>query len=204
MKYWIPFLLLMACTQKAIKNEVVKMPTIPALIVKVGDSLLHFNNGFWLYNNQPFSGTLLQYHPNSTISNQQTFFNGKEQGWGVTFYSDGAIESKRYYTKGEKDSVHYGWWYNGNKRFEYHFKQGTYHGDFKEWYETGEPFKHIIYDNGTERKGLAWRRNGKLYLNYVMQNGRRYGLINSDLCYSLKDERGEYIKSVKEDSVIAK
>jgi hypothetical protein len=204
MKYVIIMYLLMACTPQSKESKVLPTPVIPATTVVVGDSLMQFNNGFWLYNNQPFSGTLVNYGPNKTIAAQQTFFNGKEQGWGVTFYSDGAIESKRYYTKGEKDSVHYGWWYNGNKRFEYHFKQGNYHGDFKEWYETGEPFKYIIYDNGTERKGLAWRRNGKLYLNYVMQNGRRYGLINSGLCYSLKDERGEYIKSVKEDSAIAK
>jgi hypothetical protein len=31
-----------------------------------------------------------------------------------------------------------------------------------------------------------------LYVNYVMKNGKRYGLFNSRLCYKIKDGLAQY------------
>jgi len=201
MKNYIALLsLLCACRQQAVDQAYGGKVTPLNLEVQRGDTALHFINGYWWYKHALFSGTIVQQDTTQQLATQQSYLSGKEHGWGFAWYANGKMESKRYYTNGEKDSLHTGWWYNGHKRFEYHFKQGKYHGDFKEFYETGEPLKHIVYDNGIEVSGLAWRKNGKLYLNYIMRNGRRYGLINADLCYSLKNERGEYIESVKVDS----
>ncbi len=114
-----------------------------------------------------------------------------------SFYENGNKEACRYYHAGEKDSVHRGWWLNGQPRFEYHFRKGEYNGDFKEWYASGKPYKHIIYASGKEQSGKGWRENGKFYMNFVMREGRLYGLVNPNLCYSLKNEKGEYINSLK-------
>ena len=118
-----------------------------------------------------------------------------EEGVLTSFYENGMKDSRRFYHNGEKDSINQGWWINGNPRFEYHFKNGVYEGDFKEWYASGKLMKHIIYHNGKEQNGKGWRENGKVYMSFVMRDGRLYGLINPNLCYSLKNERGEYVAS---------
>lgn len=60
-----------------------------------------------------------------------------------------------------------------------------------------KPLKYIVYQNGIAQTGKGWRENGKLYMSFVVRDGRLYGLINPNLCYSLKNERGEYVVSIK-------
>ena len=168
-----------------------------ANIVVSTDTSLQLINGIWFYRHQPFIGTIQTYFNNGALKASRTFFLGKEEGMHITYYENGNKDAVRYYHDGEKDSVNSGWWINRNQRFEYHFKAGVYEGDFKEWYVNGKPAKHIIYHDGKEVSGKGWRINGKPYMSFVMRDGRLYGLINPNLCYSLKNERGEYVASVK-------
>ncbi len=115
--------------------------------------------------------------------------DGRQQGIAKTFFENGTTESIRWYIKGEKDSVHRGWWPNGKLRFEYHFNHGVYDGMFREWYFSGNMIQQLMYENGREVYGKGWRGNGKLYMNFLVKNGRRFGLNNSNLCYSLKNEK---------------
>jgi hypothetical protein len=48
--------------------------------------------------------------------------------------------------------------------------------------------QQLVYDHGKEISGKGWRENGELYMNYQIKNGRRYGLANANLCYSLSNE----------------
>ena len=165
------------------------------LVVQSTDTSLHLVNGVWYYHQQLFSGTIETYFSSGQLQSRQSFYDGKEDGWLSTYYPDGSKDTRRYYHHGEKDSINQGWWPNGNPQFEYHFKNGVYEGDFKEWYASGKPLKHIIYHNGKEQSGKGWRENGKPYMSFVMRDGRLYGLINPNLCYSLKKENGEFVKS---------
>ncbi len=168
-------------------------PVIPSLVVNAADTSLQLVNGVWFWHQNFFSGTMETYFPSGTMKATQTFYEGKEEGMLTTYYENGQKDSQRFYHKGEKDSINRGWWANGSPRFEYHFKDGVYDGDFKEWYSSGKPLKYIIYKNGKEQTGKGWRENGKVYMSFVMRDGRLYGLINPNLCYSLKNERGEYV-----------
>ena len=170
-------------------------PIIPALVLKSTDPSLQLINGIWFYQQKPFSGSIETDFPSGILKERQTFYDGKEEGLLETFYESGEKDSRRFYHKGEKDSINQGWWINGKPRFEYHFKNGVYEGDFKEWYVGGQPLKHIIYHNGKEQSGKGWRENGKVYMSFIVRDGRLYGLINPNLCYSLKNERGEYVSS---------
>ena len=170
---------------------------IPDRVVKSTDTSLHLINGVWFYRQKKFSGTLETYFVSGAVKTRQTFFDGKEESWLMGYYENGNRDMKRYYRGGEKDSIHLGWWINGNPRFEYHFKMGNYEGDYKEWYVSGKPAKHLIYHDGKEQSGTGWRENGKLYMSFVVRNGRLYGLVNPNLCYSLKNEKGEFVASVK-------
>ncbi len=165
---------------------------IPAVTVNSDDTLLRLVNGTWYYRGKTFSGTIRHNYPDGKIQASQDYFNGREEGIYLSFYPDGSKEAIRYYRDGEKDSTHTGWWPNGNLRYEYHFKKGVYEGDFKEWYVSGKPMKQILYHNGKESEGKGWRENGKLYMSFVMRDGRLYGQINPNLCYSLSNGKGSF------------
>ena len=164
--------------------------------VNTNDPSLNFKNGYWFYAGELFSGTITDLFNNKTIHHSTKYLNGKEEGWQIIFYEDGTVSEKRFYAKGEKDGTHTGWWQNGNMRFEYHFDNGIYEGDYKEWYQSGKPLKHIHYTKGIDDWGKGWRETGKLYMNYIMKDGRRYGIVNSNLCYTVKKGNGEYVNSV--------
>jgi antitoxin component YwqK of YwqJK toxin-antitoxin module len=159
------------------------------LSVRLQDSSLHLVNDVYHYKaNELFNGQIKDLWPNGRIKSIQTIIKGKQEGLSETFYPNGTIESKRWYSSGEKDSIHSGWWENGNKKYEYHFKNGLYNGCFTEWYQSGNMIQQLMYEDGKELYGKGWRDNGKLYMNFVMKNGRRYGMNNSNLCYGLKKE----------------
>ena len=183
-------------SNSSVREEAV-YPVIPDFVVKSTDTLLQLVNGVLHYRQQLFNGWRETFFPSGTLKSRQSFYQGKEEGLLSSFYENGNQDARRFYRNGEKDSINMGWWINGNPRFEYHFKNGTYQGDFKEWYVSGKPLKHIIYDNGTEQTGTGWRENGKVYMSFVVRNGRLYGLINPNLCYSLKNERGEYVANIQ-------
>jgi antitoxin component YwqK of YwqJK toxin-antitoxin module len=157
--------------------------------LKAGDSSLHVRNGVLYQTEKPFSGTIKEFYPSQAVKSIIEMEAGRQQGIAKTFFENGTAESIRWYRNGEKDSVHRGWWPNGKLRFEYHFSEGAYQGMFTEWYFSGNMIQQLLYENGREVHGKAWRDNGKLYMNFVMKNGRRYGLNNPNLCYSLKNEK---------------
>ena len=202
MRIYIAILLLIAACQfpqKENKPSAGEMktaaPVIPDITVQSVDTSLALQNGVWYYHQQPFTGFIETHYPSGTLKSRQSFYQGKDEGLMLSYYEDGSKDARRFYHNGEKDSINQGWWPNGNPRFEYHFKNGIYEGDFKEWYQSGKPMKHIIYHDGKEQSGKGWRENGKTYMSFVVREGRLYGLVNPNLCYSLKNERGEFVKS---------
>jgi hypothetical protein len=170
---------------------------IPNRIVESNDPSLHWNNGSMHFQGQPFSGTVLQRDSAEHVISRQSYYQGKEEGWAEWYYSSGKINARRYFHLGEKDSVHTGWWETSKPRFEYHFRNGEYEGWFKEWYASGKPLKEVYYEKGQEKYGRGWRENGKLYMSFEVRNGRMYGQVNPNLCYSLQNEQGEFVRSVK-------
>jgi antitoxin component YwqK of YwqJK toxin-antitoxin module len=194
-------LILAACSQPSLKQPNSERISIADQVkhrtVLITDTSLQLQNGKRYFKGKTFNGTMEEYYPSGQLKLRQTFIDGQEEGFCETHYQTGKLDAMRYYHLGEKDSVHTGWWENGRLRFEYHFKAGKYAGDFKEWYETGQLLKHLEYEDGIEKQGKGWRANGKLYMSFVRKNGRLFGLVNPNLCYSLKNERGEYVNSPK-------
>ncbi|MBL0182945.1 MAG: hypothetical protein IPP96_11890 [Chitinophagaceae bacterium] len=100
-----------------------------SVTVIAGDTALHLVNGVWYYKKEdPFTGIIKEVYPDGKIKTLQPIQSGMQQGFTETYYTNGSTESKRWYTKGEKDSLHTGWWENGNKKYEYHFSNGNYNG----------------------------------------------------------------------------
>jgi antitoxin component YwqK of YwqJK toxin-antitoxin module len=199
LKFYITILSLVvviACNRDEGIKTVSSAETILADTIHLPDKLFAINNGVAYFKSKVYTGYALNTYSSGTLLKVVAYQNGREDGFTITYYPGGNIESKRYYTAGEKDGVHLGWWDNGNKRFEYHFKNGSYNGAFHEFYEDGSVAKKINYKDCIETDGMGWRENGKVYMSFVMKGGRRYGLVNSKLCYSVKNERGEYVNNV--------
>jgi antitoxin component YwqK of YwqJK toxin-antitoxin module len=169
-------------------NNATKSTPLPVVINYI-DKNLQLVNGIWLLRSQPFSGEIKEMYPTGNIKSLIKIVDGKQEGIIQTFYETGKIESIRYYKNGEKDGENTGWWPNGNKKFEYHFTNGVYNGLFTEWYIDGHMIQQIVYVNGKDIEGKGWRDDGKVYMSFVVKDGRRYGLMNSNLCYSLNRER---------------
>jgi antitoxin component YwqK of YwqJK toxin-antitoxin module len=161
------------------------------------DPQLRFDHGYYYYENILLTGTITERRSDSSIAQLTTYEDGKEQGWQTMYDVTGKVAEKRYYTKGQKDGIHTGWWPNGNLRFSYRYTKGIYNGVYQEWYENGSPSKTIYYANGNDDSGKAWRDNGKLYMNFVKKDGRRYGLNNSNLCYTIRKDTALLSASVE-------
>ncbi len=158
----------------------------------LNDTQLQQQGKYLMYQAKPFDGIIIETHANGGPKSQAYYKDGMQHGKFISWYQDGKKESERYYEQGEKEGLHFSWWPNGHLRFEYQFTAGLYHGTFKEWYENGKPLHVFEYNHGNEVRAIGWRDNGKTYINFAVRNGKKYGLTNARLCYSLKDEQGIY------------
>ena len=92
------------------------------------------------------------------------------------------------YHAGKKIGKHLGFWENGQPQFEFYFEDGEHHGIAKEWYQNGQPYRTFHYEHGYEQGSQKmWWENGIIRANYVIKNGRRYGLIGLKLCMNPND-----------------
>lgn len=173
-------------------NNSVLNNRVPEVITEENNTSLHLENGIYFLNNLLFSGSIVSYYGNGALNEKSGFIDGKKEGVSGTWFDNGVLQTKRFYVNGEKDGTHYGWYDDGAKRFEYNFKNGVNTGVSTEWYQTGAIARKTVYSNGKEESVQAWRDNGKLYINYVVKDGVIYGMNNSHLCYTLKNEKGEY------------
>ncbi len=74
-------------------------------------------------------------------------------------------------------------WPNGKLRRAFDLRGDVRDGEYKTFTVDGKPyeFKHFVrgHEDGLQQ---AWDDRGELYLNYVVKDGRRYGMINAKPC----------------------
>ena len=92
------------------------------------------------------------------------------------------------YINGKKEGVHKGWWPDGKQKFIFELYNNEYNGEFKEWYASGLLAKQLHYKNGQkEGSQKLWWDNESVRANYVIKNGKKYGLIGLKLCINPND-----------------
>jgi antitoxin component YwqK of YwqJK toxin-antitoxin module len=135
-----------------------------------------------------FSGHLLSFHPDGDTAACIGYADGVQEGLSRIWHANGQPAERRTYHRGRKVGTHTGWWPNGNQRFEYRFMDGEHHGSMREWYEDGKPYKDFHYNAGYEDGSQRmWWEDGRIRANYVVRDGRRYGLIGVKNCVNPKD-----------------
>jgi antitoxin component YwqK of YwqJK toxin-antitoxin module len=173
------FLLLAACQQ-------INKSNTSQIKVDANDANFSHKQGLLLLENKPFSGVQYLLFANQDTAKSLTYIEGKEQGWSKIWYEGGRLAEVRYYEKGKKENIHRAWWPDGKLRFEYHFKNDEHHGQQKDWFLNGKLAEVFNYENGHEEgQQQMWFDDGSLKANYVIKEGRRFGLPGVKNCISV-------------------
>ncbi|UFH32178.1 toxin-antitoxin system YwqK family antitoxin [Chryseobacterium sp. C-71] len=154
-------------------------------------SVLHLenNNGLVKNNGQPFTGIVYSFYPNTKDTAEVMGFNkGKEHSEWKRFFPNGKLMQQRYFDNGIKVKTLKEWWENGKPKLSASFLKGENNGEFKEWNRDGRLVKQMHYSVGYEEGSQKqFYDNGKIRSNYIMRDGKRYGLLGTKNCVNVKD-----------------
>ena len=94
----------------------------------------------------------------------------------------------RFYCKGQKEGPQLAFWENGLKRFAFTAHEDGNEGSLEEWNREGHLFHLGHYLHGQEEGAQQlWYDNGKIRANYVIRQGKRYGLLGTKNCKNVSD-----------------
>lgn len=175
----------------AVLNYQVDTSFIPHDTVLIGNKRLMIANGVYLLNHKKFSGIVKERYAGGGIKSYASVCQGLLHGRYKSFYENGHPFEVRMYKNNLSTGRHYGYWPQGHHlKFDYNYFEEKREGLQKKWYPDGKPYLFANYTNDHE-EGLqqGWRENGKLFLNYVVKDGFAYGLQQTALCYSLRNQK---------------
>ena len=152
------------------------------------EQFLSFHQDTLYYQNTKYSGYILDNFENGDTAYVGSYLNGIEEGVFKKWYRNNQLAEYRTYHEGKKVGKHVGFWENGQPKFEFNFIAGELHGESNEWYRNGQAYKAFHYKMGYENGSQKmWWENGIIRANYVVKQGRRYGLIGLKLCMNPQD-----------------
>jgi antitoxin component YwqK of YwqJK toxin-antitoxin module len=176
------------CSQP--KDQKVDLSLIPNDTIVLNNAKLKLQNVVYYQGSKPYSGFIKEEYATGTLKSIGSYFQGKQHGLTKTFFPNAKLETERNYKDGIGYGRHFGYWQNGNKKFDFIYINDKREGIQKQWYESGSQYYALSFTNDQEN-GMqkAWRENGKPFINYEVKDGVRYGLQKSALCYTLKNEK---------------
>ncbi len=140
-------------------------------------------DGVLYLDGQHFTGRLVEHYENGALHSETEYRSGQREGASTGWYSDGTRRFDREHRNGRKQGEHIGWWQDGSLHFLYTFESGVHEGNAKEWYPNGRLYRDFNYVDGQESGAQRmWHTDGSVRANYVIRNGRRFGLIGSKGC----------------------
>ncbi|MGC4103522.1 toxin-antitoxin system YwqK family antitoxin [Ferruginibacter sp.] len=149
---------------------------------------LHADNGILYLKDSLYTGTVYTLFPNNDTAAIMHFNQGREDGTWQKRYPGNQLQEIRTFTNGSKTGEYTAWWPNGNKKLLYNFSNDEYEGTCSEWNETGQLVKESNYKAGYENgPQKLFYNNGKIHSNYVVINGRRFGLLGTKNCINVSD-----------------
>jgi antitoxin component YwqK of YwqJK toxin-antitoxin module len=170
----------LARTKNASSNKYADHIVATAII---DDTRVTAVNGVTTLDGAPFTGTLRSRHENGAIKRLATYREGRLEGLARGFYPNGSPWYLRTYHLGREEGVHRGWWENGVAKFISNYHDGKPEGLAREWFEDGSSFTEFHFVAGQEAGSQRmWTRYGKLRANYIIKDGRRFGLMGSMGC----------------------
>lgn len=165
------------------KPELKIAKTVPANYIKSDDHGFFKHQDTVYYQDKYFTGYQFSLYPNADTEFIKSYFNGVEEGIQKKWYPNKQLAEERFYINGKKEGTHKGWWPDGKQKFVFEVLNDEYNGEFKEWFFSGLLAKQFHYVNGREEGSQRlWWDNGTVRANYVIRNGKKYGLIGLKIC----------------------
>ncbi len=158
-------------------------------LVSNTDTSLHFNNGIVYYKNNLFSGTVYTLYNNSKDTAEiRNYLLGKEDGVWKNFYPNHSLKEIREFKNGKKVGKMKAYWDNKNVMIKCFFEDDEYDGLYKEWNRNGTVIRNMNYVKGHEEGSQQmFYDNGKVRSNYIIKEGKRFGLLGTKNCINVSD-----------------
>jgi antitoxin component YwqK of YwqJK toxin-antitoxin module len=146
-------------------------------------------NGLIYFEEKPFTGFTYSLYPFSKDTAEIAGYSrGKEDGFRRKFYPNHVPKEVRKFDHGRKTGVYNAWWENGNRKLQYFFREDEYEGACREWNMDGRLIREMNYVKGHESgPQRMFYDNGKIRANYIITEGRRYGLLGTKNCVNVPD-----------------
>ncbi|MEO7983418.1 MAG: hypothetical protein ABI688_04980 [Bacteroidota bacterium] len=183
------FIICISCLHKRQPVPEIKIAkTVPANYKEVTDTNFHKHQDTLYYQHNYFTGYQFALFPGGDSAAISSWFNGVEEGIQKKWYANKQLAEERFYINGKKEGIHRGWWHDGKPKFIFEAMDDEYNGEFKEWYSSGLLGKQFHYHAGREEGSQRlWWDNGTVRANYVIRNGKKYGLIGLKTCVNPYD-----------------
>lgn len=172
------------------KSEIKPSVKTEKISLNIDSAEFKLQNGILFLKSEAYSGKVYSLYQNSKDTLEiKEFLNGKEHGTWKKFYAHHQLRELRYFENGNKIGILRSWWPNGRKQIVYQFKNNEYNGTCLEWNEQGNLIIELNYKNGYEEGAQKmFYDNGKVRANYVIKDGRRYGLLGTKNCINVSKD----------------
>jgi len=161
--------------------EVAEEALVPLAAVSASAPGVERRGALLLRDGAPFTGRLVEISAHGRT--ETDYVDGRRHGDQRAWYPDGSPREHRIYRQGRREGLHFGWWPNGARRFAARFLDGLAEGATLRWYASGQLAQESTYEAGQEAgRQRMWTPSGDLRANYVVADGRRYGLIGTKPC----------------------
>ncbi|MBY0245177.1 MAG: hypothetical protein K2Q03_06975 [Sphingobacteriaceae bacterium] len=178
-----------SCSKTKQKEAEFSTTDIPKIYTLKSSKEISNRNDTIYLNTKKYSGFLYELYLNKkdTIF-ISSYINGLQNGIEKKWFPNGQKMETRNFKNGQKNGKQTAFWENGNKKFEFIAKNDVYEGEMKEWNIEGKLIHLANYKNGQEN-GIQklWYDNGKIRANYVLIDGKRYGLLGTKNCKNVSD-----------------
>lgn len=162
--------------------------TIPAYYLFPKDNRLKLVRDTMFLDGSYYTGFYVGFHPSGDTAFIRGFFNGLPEGRQVAWSEQGVPVSSTFYINGKKEGLQQTWWPDKTPQLRYWTSDNEYEGEFLEWNTAGVLIKQFNYQKGQESgHQRLWWDNGTVRANYVIRNGRKYGLLGLKLCANPND-----------------
>ncbi len=131
----------------------------------------------------PFTGVVTTEADDFRTRKETAYRAGLRHGESTGWYASGSIAFLRDYVSGRERGEHREWYSDGQIKSEQSFRDGLLEGVAREWFPGGRLYREATYEAGVEEGSQRmWYTDGSLRANYVVRDGRRFGLIGSKAC----------------------
>ncbi len=170
--------------------------SVPDVETPVTDTKLAVIEGILFFNHKPYSGFVIEKFPSGKLASKNGYLKGKLEGIQEKWFENGQLQELRFYADNRKIGKHEGWYANGQKRFEYLIENDIPVKTQQEWYANGQRYTLFNYNNEGQPEGTQqmWFENGQIKANYVIKNGRRFGLFGAKGCMGENEKKQTQLK----------